>query len=155
MAFPTAYGTSVITAVGKVLQNTTLPQYVFGGINASAQRLQKITTAYSFSVWRSAVYRFDRPFDVMKISFAVYPALAANMAIIPVLYFDDENNSSVGTTINSTNYANSEQEITLYPGNFAHKVRGEHDFFLELQFDGSALAVVGLPIRIEIEELDI
>jgi len=154
MALP-SYGESVITAVGKVIQNVTLPQFVFGGINASAQRIQKITTTYSNHNWRSSVYRFDRPFDITKISFAVYPAIAANMTIIPVLYFDDENNSSIGTTINSTNYSNSEQEISLYPGNFAHKVRGEHDFFLEFQFTGTALATIGLPVRIEIEELDI
>jgi len=155
MAYPAAYGESVITAVGKVLQNVTLPQFVFGGINASAQRLQKITTTYSFSVWRSAVYRFESPFDVVRISLTVYPAIAANMTVIPVLYFDDEASSSTGTTINSTNYPNSEREITLTPHNFSNAVRGQKDFFLELQFDGTALATVGLPIIIDVEELEI
>lgn len=89
----------------------------------------------------------------MRISFPVYPAVTTNMTIIPVLYFDNATSSSTGTTINSTNYSGA-TEITLRPANFSNAIRGKSDFFLELQFSGSALAVVGLPIQIEIQTYD-
>ena len=149
MALP-SYSTSAITALAKAQQNMTLPSYVMGGRNASAYRLEKITTSYSFAVWRSPKYLRGVPFDVMRISFPVYPAVTTNMTIIPVLYFDNATSSSIGTTINSTNYSGA-TEITLRPPNFASGVRGKSDFFLELQFTGSALAVVGLPITIELQ----
>ena len=152
MALP-SYSASAITAVARAQQNMTLPQFVFGGRNSSAYRLEKITTTYSFAVWRSPMYRLGVPFDVMRISFPVYPAVTTNMTIIPVLYFDNLASSSTGTTINSTNYSGA-TEITLRPPNFSNTVRGKSNFFLELQFTGSALAVVGLPLIMELEVYD-
>ena len=149
MALP-SYSASAITAVARAQQNMTLPQFVFGGRNSSAYRIEKITTSYSFAVWRSEKYLIGVPFDVMRISFSVYPALAANMTIIPVLHFDNATSSSTGTTINSTNYS-GKTHIELRTANFSQAVRGKNDFFLELQFSGSALAVVGLPISIDLE----
>jgi hypothetical protein len=73
------------------------------------------------------------------------------MTIIPVLYFDNEDTNSVGTTINNTNYTNSEKLITLRPENFNGSVHGTGNFFLELQFSGSALVAVELPISIDID----
>lgn len=152
MALP-SYSQSLITCVAKAPQSFTLPSYVIGGTNNSAYRLMKIGTTYSFAVWRSPVYRLGKQFDIMKIQFPVYPAVTTNMTIIPVLYFDNAASSSTGTTINSTNYSGA-KEITLYPPNFSNAIRGNNNFFLELQFSGSALAVVGLPIYIDIDEHD-
>lgn len=117
MAYPSAYGSSAVTAVARVQQNMTLPQFVIGGRNTSAYRMEKITTSYSFAVWRSPKYRIGVPFDVMRITFPVYPKLAANMTIFPVLYFDNATLTSYGTTINSTNFPNA-TEITLRSTNF-------------------------------------
>src|SRR3990172_4023624 len=108
---------SVITAIAKPQQNFTLPQFVFGGRNASAYRVEKITTTYSFAVWRSGVYRVGRKFDVLGIRLSVFPALTTNMTIIPVLYFDNARVASTGTTINSTNYS-GKTEIVLTPADF-------------------------------------
>lgn len=150
MALP-SYASSLITAVSRVQQNIPTPQYVIGGRNSGSYALFKKTTTHAFSVWRSQVYKIGKPFDVMEIRFAVMPEIAANMTIIPVLYFDNEDSNSIGTTINSTNFANSEKLIELTPKNFANTVHGTNNFFLELQFTGSALVVVELPISIEIE----
>lgn len=150
MALP-SYSASALTAIARVQQNMTLPQYVIGGRNSSAYRLEKKTTTYSFAVWRSSKYLIGGIFDVMRVTFSVYPAVAANMTIIPVLYFDNATSSSIGTTVNTTNYANSETEITMRPSNFASGVRGKNDFFLEFQISGSALATIGLPITLEVQ----
>ena len=149
MALP-SYSASAITAVARAQQNMTLPQYVMGGRNASAYRLEKITTSYSFAVFRSPKYIRGVQFDVMRLTFPVYPAVTTNMTIIPVLYFDNATSSSIGTTVNSTNYSGA-IEITMRPQNFASGVRGKNDFFVEFQVSGSALATIGLPIIIEIQ----
>ena len=192
--------------------------------------MEKITTTYSFAVWRSGVYRVGRKFDVLGIRLSVFPALTTNMTIIPVLYFDNAQVASTGTTINSTNYS-GKTEIVLTPAdftpllpnnlaydgqsgnftagltitggtsgatglivsdadagttgtltlsgitgifldnetitdtstgsatvnrpNYANGIRGSQNVFLELQFSGSALATVGLPILMDIEVFDI
>lgn len=152
MALP-SYSQSLITAIAKSQQDFTLPSYIIGGRNSTAYRLMKLGTTYSFSVWRSQVFRIGKNFDVVRIVLQIYPSVSTNTNIIPVLYFDDASSSSTGTTINNTNYA-SAREVALYPQNFSNTVRGKNDFFLELQFDGSALNSVGLPITIDIEELD-
>ena len=153
MALPT-YASSLITAVSKVTQNLPAPNFVIGGRNTSTYKLFKKSTTYAFNMWRSPVYRIGSKFDVMKIKFAITPAMTTNMSIIPVLYFDNEASNSIGATINSTNYANSERFIVLTAKNFDNAVRGQDNFFLELQFTGSALAVVKLPISIEIETIE-
>jgi hypothetical protein len=229
MTLPTR-SASVITAIAKNQQNFTLPSFVIGGRNASTYTLQKITTSYSFSVWRSEIYRIGKPFDVTRITIPVFPKVGTNMTIIPVLYFDNGTLVSTGTTINSTNYP-SKTEIVLtaanfrpslpnnlaYDGqtgnftpaltvtggtsgatglivsdsdqgatgtltlsgitgvfvdnelitdtstgsatvnrpNYANGVRGNQNFFLEFQVSGSALATIGLPIFIDLEQFDV
>ena len=150
MALPT-YASSIITSVAKVAQLLPFPTYVIGGRNASTYKLFKKSTTYVFNVWRSPVYQIGKNFDVMEITLPIYPNMTTNMSIIPVLYFDNEDSNSVGTTLNSTNYVDSERLITLTSKNFSNTVHGRNNFFLELQFQGSALAVVGLPISIDID----
>lgn len=156
MSLPT-YNPSVITSVLGIEQNLAFPRFVMGGVGGGAEdtySLFKKSTTYSFNVWRSPVYNIGEEFDVLKIQFAVIPEMTTNMSIIPVLYFDNEDSNSVGTTINSTNYAGSEKLIKLTAKNFGNAVHGSNNFFLELQFTGSALAVVELPILIEVEVED-
>jgi len=150
VALPT-YASSLITAVGKVEQKLPFPTYIMGGRNASTYQLFKKSTTYVFNNWRSPVYQIGKNFDILEITFPIIPDMTTNMSIIPVLYFDNEDTNSVGITINPTNYPNSERLIKLTSKNFSNSVHGRNNFFLELQFQGSALAVVGLPINIELE----
>lgn len=158
MALPT-YASSVITAVAKVEQVLPFPAYIMGGQNASTYKLFKKSDTYVFNNWRSPVYQIGKHFDVMEITFSIMPDMATNMSIIPVLYFDNEDTNSIGTTINPTNYpvdlaGNAQRLIKLTSKNFGtatNSTHGKNNFFLELQFQGSALAVVGLPINIELE----
>jgi hypothetical protein len=155
MALP-SYSSSVITAVSAVQQNLPFPTFIMGGRNASTYKLFKKSTTYVFNNWRSPVYQIGKNFDVMEITLPISPDLTTNMSIIPVLYFDNEDSNSVGATINLTNYpvdlaGNGQRLIKLTSKNFANTTHGKNNFFLELQFQGSALAVVGLPVNIEIE----
>jgi hypothetical protein len=151
MALPT-YASSIVSSVSRVQQNLPTPQFVMGGRNAASYALfKKKSSSYVFSVWRSQVFVIGRNFDVLEIKFAIIPAVAANISIIPVLYFDNEDSSSVGATINSTNYPNSETLIRLTSKNFSNVIHGRNNFFLELQFTGSALVAVKTPITIDVE----
>lgn len=152
--FPT-YATSLVSSVVRVQQNSNTPQFVMGGRNAGTYKLFKKSSSYSFNVWRSQVFSIGRNFDILEIKFGIQPAITSNMSITPVLYFDNEDSSSPATPITSTNYSNSQNLIVLTSKNFSNSVHGRNNFFLELQFTGSALATVELPIEIslEVEEL--
>lgn len=151
------YNPSIITAVKSVQQNVPFPQFVMagrGGASGSTYKLFKKGTTYDFSIWRSPVYKIGQDFDVMGIEFPIIGGVTSNKEIIPVLRFDDERESSTGDIINTTNYPNSEKLIRLTSKNFENTVHGKSNFYLELQSIGTALAVVGLPINIDIETHD-
>jgi len=100
------------------------------------------------SVWRSLIYSAGRPFRINKISIPLGVAVAANMTLIPTIFVDDLSASTVGTTINSTNYDNSQRRIVQYPARY-----GENNFCLQLRWSGTAILPVNLPIIIEGETL--
>ena len=150
MALP-SYATSLISSVVRVQQDTDTPQFVIGGRQTSSYALFKKGTTYDFTLWRSQVFTTGKPFDVLEIKFATNQAISGNIEIIPVLYFDNEVTSSVGTAINATNYTNSEKLIKLTSKNFSNAVSGFQNFFLELQFTGTSLVTVKCPITIDVE----
>lgn len=151
-----AYNPSIITSVTKVQQNLPFTQFVFAGQGiGSLYKLFKKTTTQAFTVWRSPVYNIGKDFDVMSIDFNITGGVTTNQTIIPKLYFDNERDSSVGTVINTTNYPNSDKLIKLTPKDFSNTIHGKHNFFLEFQFTGTALAVVSMPIKIETEIYDL
>ena len=102
------------------------------------------------SVWWSQMYRIGQPFKIKKIRIPLAQAVGANMTVIPRVYVDDSTTIRTLTTINNTNYSNSEKNIVIRPQNLT----GQHNFFLELRWSGTALCTVGLPITIEYELID-
>lgn len=141
----------LITAVRQVEQGGALPRFVIGGTDGSNTNLDKKSTTYGTHVWRSRVFNIGRNFSVTRIFLPLTAAVAANMTIVPKLIFDYETASATGTTINSTNYPNSEKRIKMSSDNFANGTSGKNNFCLELTFSGTALIGVGLPILIELE----
>ena len=110
------------------------------------------------SIWWSQRYRIGQPFKITKIRIPLAMAISSGMSVIPRIYFDSDRTLSgtqttsagtVLTTIDNTNYP-SAKSVTLRPENAV----GKHSFFLELDWDGTALLTVGLPITIEYELLD-
>lgn len=149
------FAPSLITSVTRVQQNIAFPQFVMGGQGLTDNyALFKKSATYGiaeFPIWRSPVYRINQDFDVMRITFPLHLDLTAGVSILPKLYFDDETNTAVGTLINTTNYSNDNKLVTLTSKSFGNAVHGQANFFLELQFLGDDLAVVGLPITIDLD----
>lgn len=148
------YSPSVITAVSHIQQGLSVPQFVIGGRGGSGQNthwLLKKSTIYGFNLWQSEKFLIGMPFSIKRIDLQLTSPIASGITLIPVLRFDDGSTATVGTSITSTNYSNSENKIVLRPDNFNFAVRGNRNFFLELQFWGSGLIGVAMPIDIIIE----
>lgn len=143
------YSTSLISAVSASQQENAQKAYLIAGRSQSAYRVFKNSTTHTLSVFRTAVYRIGTKFDILSISIPV--VLNSSCSIIPKLFFDGESTSQVGTIINRSNYPNAGDFIVLRPPNFSNAVSGDSDFFLELQFIGIDLAVVMLPIEIDVD----
>lgn len=149
--------TSVITAVARVQQNLSFPQFIMGGqifTGVNSYKLFKKGTALGAHIFRSEVYKVGRDFDVQEVKFSVKPVLAAGMNILPVLYFDNGSIISVGTQINSTNYP-AKSYIKLNSKNFDNGTHGQANFFLEFRWIGAVLATIILPIVFELEVSDV
>lgn len=141
----------LVTALKNVQQSSSaFPKFVVGATDGTNTNLDKQGTTYQTSVWRSEVFRINSSFEITKIRLALGQAVAANMTIVPKLFIDDESISQAGTTINSTNYANSERYINQTADDFSSTTSGKNNFYLELTFSGTALSAVLLPIEIEI-----
>ena len=122
---------------------------VTGWTTGSAYGIDRQTSTYDKvnPIWRSQTYRIGQPFKITKIRIPLAQAMAANMTIVPKIFVDEEATSYTLTTINNTNYPNSERNIVLRP----ESATGQHSFFLELKWSGSVLCTVGLPIEVEYE----
>jgi hypothetical protein len=151
------YNHSLVSCVTRVQQDLGFTQFVMGGVggvNENEYALFKKDEVYTATqIWRSPVYKVGQDFDVVKISFNLVTALTGGTSITPKLYFDNERESAVGTVINMNNF--SQKYIELRTANFQGAVHGQHSFFLELQFTGSALTVISLPLFVEIDTWDI
>ena len=155
MALP-SYNASLITAVAQIQQGASFPKFIIGGQGGSGgttYQLMKKGTSYGFHLFRGPVHSFDGKFRVTRISLRFGATMASNMSIIPVLYFDNESSSQVGTTLNSTNYP-SQTFVVLNESNFSNNCEGQNNVFLELQVTGSVLFPIELPIEMEVEVYD-
>jgi hypothetical protein len=151
------YNSSIISSIARVYQNMPFPQFVIagqGGLNEDEFQLFKKTDTQQFTIWRSPVYNIGKDFDVMSISFNLGVDLESGTSIIPKLYFDNERDSATSTTINAVNYSNDNKLIEITSKNFDNSTHGKHNFFLEFQFTGAALAVIDLPITIDVDIQD-
>jgi len=144
-----------VSAIKYISQSSTKGlEPIVGWFDTSFRGLDKISTTYptlaeARPTWRSQIYRIGEEFQITKIEIPLGQAMAANMTIIPKIFVDDATTTFTLDTINNTNFSQSEKKITLYPD-----VNGFDDFYLQLQWNGTALAVVALPIIITLEILD-
>lgn len=118
--------------------------------------LDKQGTSYSAapSVFWSSLQRIGKPFKITRIRIPFAQAIAANMIVTAKIYTDD----GAGTTytlqtINNTNYSGKFDAI-LRSDSAGKPISGQHNFWLELRWTGSALCTVNLPIIIEGETYD-
>lgn len=97
------------------------------------------------SFW-SQIFMIGQPFKITKIRVPLAQAVAANMIVTPKIYFDDGTSTTTLTAINNTNYPGL-KNIPFRPTS----ATGNHNFWLEFRWTGSALCVLALPITIEYE----
>lgn len=139
----------LVTAIKNVQQSSfAYPKLVIGSRDASNHHLDSQSTTYGTAVWHSPMINIGRKFQITRLRLPLGAAVAANMTITPKFFLDDFSSSSTTTTINSTNYANSDRHIQQYP-----TIHGNHNFCLELTWSGTALLPVLFPIEIDVEEL--
>jgi len=125
----------------------SIVQPIIGWDDDTAKGLDKISTTYgNNNVWQSEMLRISRDFQINEVRFSVTPKIAANMAFT-VKFVHDGGISTLGT-INNTNNS-GEYQIKLNPAEtFYNKGR-----FL-IEWTGSALVSIELPIQVELELLN-
>lgn len=151
IAHATAAGTAsdgTVTALINAEQDSfSYPKLILGHRDAGGAGIDKQSTTYRESIFRYPVYVGSR-YAIKRIRIPLFNAIDANTTITPVIFTDSYSGSSANDldTINSTNYPNSEKYLNWFPD-----INGEHDFTLQLNFSGTGLDPVLLPIRIDVE----
>lgn len=109
----------------------------------------------SATEWYSQIYKIGQPFKITKIRIPLAQKLTSQMRVLPYVWIDGIDDTvpdyKTLTEINSTNYGTNARTITIRPQNMT----GDYSFMLSLEWLGTALCVVGLPITIEYELLDV
>lgn len=139
----------IVTALKNVQQSSfSYPKFVVGWRDATTYGLDKQSTTYGTSVWRSQMFNIGKKFKITRIRIPLAQAVAANMTLTPKVFLDDYSSSSTTglTVINNTNYPNSERVVVFTPN-----ISGNNDFTLELRSTGTALLVPLFPITIDVE----
>lgn len=125
---------------------------MLGWKDDSGYGIDKYSTTYgNYNVWRSDVFTVGSKFNIDKIRIPFVQSIGANMTLTVKIYKDSASNTPSATdktltTVNNTNYPNSEKFIEIYP-----EIVCDNDFFIQLEWTGSALLTVNLPIIIDID----
>ncbi|MCK9370798.1 hypothetical protein M0R04_12885 [Candidatus Dojkabacteria bacterium] len=139
-----------VTAV-KYLSTSSgkITQPVIGFDDDTSKGLDKISTTYGdYNVWRSGMFRISDRFKINKIGLRLADAVAANMTLVVKAYYNDGDSNATLATINNADYT-GERNVDIYPQELM-----ENNFYLQLEWTGSALMTVSLPITIQVETLD-
>ena len=152
VAKSTSSGATQNTTAVKFITQTNMTDGipVIGWSDGTSKGLDSRSTTYGVSVFRSQKFRVGGKGQITKISIPLCQAVSSNMTLIPTIYTDNLTSSTSLTTINNTNYPNSDKLIVIRPLSLSFN----YDFILELRWSGTALLTVALPITVEIETLE-
>jgi hypothetical protein len=146
--------TGIITAIAKVQEGLPFPKFLAGGVGGQGGNNYKLfskASTYSNNYWRSQLFSIQGPFSVRSIVLSFSINLNQNHIITPVLYMDNGGTMVTGNAIDLSHYLDSPKSVTLTPANFSYNVHGDNNFYLQLNFTGTALIAITLPIVIEVE----
>lgn len=106
-------------------------------------------------IWWSQIYRIGKPFRIKSIRLPFAMAMATGMTLTPKIYTDDASSNYTGDTyglpvLNTSSLPNGERYANLKNVT----VEGYNNFFLALEWSGSVLLTVSLPITIEVEIIE-
>lgn len=145
---------AVITAVARVQGGLPFPQFIIGGKGGGGGAttcVMKKASTYSLNIWKSPRIVINGPFNVIEIVLPLTIDLNVNHIIQPILDFDNGARVVYGTEINNSNFESGSNSITLTPECFDYDTHGENNVCLQLNFTGSSLIGVTLPITITVD----
>ena len=140
----TSAGASPNVTALKYFTQGAKAQPIVGWSDESAKGLDKLSTTYGTSIWRSQIYSLGNSGVIKNIRIPLAAAVAANMAVVAKIYIDDGSSSETVATINSTNYSSGERYIKLTP-----QTKFKNNFYIELTWSGTVLLPIAFPIIIE------
>ena len=143
--------TPTVTAL-KYIQHSSFikPQPIIGWSDGSAKGLDKASTTYGTSIFRSEIFRVGVPFQIVSVSIPLKNTLTTNMYVQPRLLLDDKTTTFQIQGISSANFPTATRRVVQHPTGCG----GNNDFLLELEYSGSVLLTVSLPIIIVIDTLE-
>ncbi len=98
--------------------------------------------------WWSQMYKIGQPYKITKLRIGTLKAFASGMSVVPKFYIDGDHTNTL-TLPDVANYI-GQSAITYRPSGLV----GQNNFFLELEWGGTAQCVIALPITIEYEIID-
>lgn len=135
--------------------SNTDPKLIVGWQDDTTIGLDKISTTSTYnSVWRSKVFNINKKFNILNIRIPFGVAVAANMSLVPKIYIDDESITRTLATINNTNDSGVRKKIYKQQELAKANAIGENNFMLELNWAGTVVLPVIMPIEIEIETFE-
>lgn len=154
IARATATGANpIVTALKVVQQNSgakVLP--IIAWKDDSGTGIDEKSTTYgNYNVWRSNLFTFANNFSIKEIRIPLAQAIAANMTL-KVKIFGDNGSTTPATddntliTVNNSGDFRDNRVVKIIP-----KRGFQTDFFIQLEWEGTALLTVGLPIEILVE----
>lgn len=148
----TVPATGMVSALKYAQQASFItPRLVVGWRDGSANYgIDKLSNTYGTAFWRSLQYKIGQRFKITKIMLPLGTAVGAGMTLAVDIYVDDASSNTTLTTINSTNYPNSDRRVIITD----QQVEGKNNFSLQLKWTGTSLLPVTLPITVEGEYLD-
>lgn len=112
----------------------------------------------SNSVFRSELFHINRPFTIDDIRIPLSEAVGANTTIGVKIYYDNGTTTKTLSTINNTNFTNSERIIHYKSQEIEEATstnfQGQYNFFLEFTMTGSDNNQILLPVEIIVSTLD-
>ena len=139
-------GTTPWVTACKYVSLGATTQPILGFTDGTEKGLDKISTTYGTSIWRSQVFSLGKNGKVISVRLPFAQAIADNMAMTVKIYKDDGSASSTIKSISNTNES-GKRDIMIYPQGVYFK----NNFFLELTWTGSALLTIATPIILTVE----
>lgn len=111
------------------------------------------STTYDDQIFWGPTYRIGKPFQILKIKMPLAQQMATGMAVTPKIYVDGGAQVYTLTEANPTNDPGA-YTIIRRAASDGSAIKGQHSFFIALEWDSTALCTFMLPFEYEVEILN-
>lgn len=149
----TSTGANPLVTALKVVQQASFvqPRAIVAWDDDSSQGIDKLSTTGTYDAFMDfPVIPVGKKFKIIRIRIPLGATMTTNMTITPTLFFDESSSNVVLATINSTNY-NGQRYISYKEPELNYQAGGMNNFYLRLNWTGTASCPVLLPIEFELE----